>query len=120
MQEIPIDTWIKETIVILSRERDALLCDLSAGCDNVKPVLVDQSTQGRLTRADAMQQQATAIALVERKKLALKKVDAALARCYSGTYGICCDCGELISRERLAADPSTPFCSQCMAEREIR
>jgi DnaK suppressor protein len=115
-----MDPWIKEAVVILSQERDALLDELEAIGDNVKPVLLDQSTQGRLSRADSMQRQAMAITLVERKKLALKKIDAALARCHSGTYGICCDCGELISRDRLAADPSTPFCSQCMAERKIR
>jgi hypothetical protein len=43
-----MDTWIKEAIVILSRERDALLSELNGGCVKVKPVLLDQSTQGRL------------------------------------------------------------------------
>jgi len=112
-----MDAWITEAIRVLTDERNVLLHELNNDSDQTKPVLLDQSAQGRLTRADAMQQQAMAIALVERKKLALKKIDAALARCHAGTYGVCCDCGELIARERLAADPSTPFCSDCMVKR---
>jgi len=112
-----MDTWIKEAVIILGKERETLLSELSCASDHTKPVLLDQSAQGRLSRIDAMQQQAMALALVERKRLALKKVEAALARYRAGTYGICCDCGEMIARERLAADPSTPFCSDCMAER---
>jgi DnaK suppressor protein len=105
---------------ILSRERDILVKELDASRDNTSPILLDQSAQGRVTRADAMQQQTMAIAMVERKKLALRKIDAALARCHSGTYGICCACGDVIPRERLTIDLSTPFCLECLIECQMR
>ena len=39
----------------------------------------------------------------------------ALRRIESNTYGICIDCGEPISKARLAAVPQTPKCINCAA-----
>jgi RNA polymerase-binding transcription factor DksA len=44
----------------------------------------------------------------------LKAIGAALGRISSGTYGICMNCGNPISPERLAAVPYTPFCQDCV------
>ncbi len=76
-------------------------------------VSLDQSTQGRLSRVDAIQQQAMALANIESKKILIRKVEAAIERCHRGNYGICCGCGERISAERLGYDPATPFCQDC-------
>lgn len=46
----------------------------------------------------------------------LKAIDAALDRIAKGTFGICVNCGEPISSERLAIVPYTPFCRECAAE----
>ena len=43
----------------------------------------------------------------------LKRIDAALGRVESGTYGVCVKCGEDISTERLDLLPATPFCRNC-------
>lgn len=48
----------------------------------------------------------------------LEQVLAARQRLVEGTYGICLDCGEDIDLRRLAALPSTPYCTACQAIRE--
>ncbi|PKO35944.1 MAG: molecular chaperone DnaK [Betaproteobacteria bacterium HGW-Betaproteobacteria-7] len=81
-------------------------------------VELDQSSVGRVSRIDALQQQAIAQAAGERLKLRQRKLEAALARLQAGSYSICCDCGGEVERRRLDADPATPFCNECAAERE--
>lgn len=78
------------------------------------PVELDQTTQGRLSRMDAMQQQAMAASLVERLRTEIRKTEAALDRVAAGNYGECCRCGEEIEAQRLATDPATPFCAGCV------
>lgn len=48
----------------------------------------------------------------------LPMIDAALARINDGTYGICIDCGEMISRRRLERRPEVPRCVPCQREVE--
>ena len=46
-----------------------------------------------------------------------RKVEAAIARVEAGTYGICCQCDEEMTTERLRADPAAPFCQECIDDR---
>jgi len=78
------------------------------------PVELDQTTQGRLSRMDALQQQAMAASLAERLRTEIRKTEAALDRVSAGSYGQCCRCGDEILPARLAADPATPFCAECV------
>lgn len=85
---------------------------------NAGTVMLDQSSVGRLSRMDAMQQQAMASGLrasLQREELRLK---AAHNRLDNGTFGICCQCGADIAVPRLESDPGTPFCAACQEERE--
>ena len=85
---------------------------------NAGTVMLDQSSVGRLSRMDAMQQQAMASGLraaLQRQKLRLA---AARTRLENGSFGTCCQCGAAIALPRLQADPGTPFCADCQAERE--
>lgn len=45
----------------------------------------------------------------------IARIRAALVRIREGTYGICVQCGEQISAERLEILPETPLCRQCAA-----
>lgn len=81
-------------------------------------VMLDQSSVGRLSRMDAMQQQAMAQGMRERLALRQRKLEAALARIEAGRYGLCCGCGTMLKPERLDADPAAVFCADCAAERE--
>lgn len=42
----------------------------------------------------------------------------ALARLHAGLYGVCVDCGEYISRERLQHVPAALRCVPCQKESE--
>lgn len=47
------------------------------------------------------------------KKEEIKLLENALNRWYSGTYGICSHCGDLIPQDRLTAVPHTDQCVKC-------
>jgi DnaK suppressor protein len=51
--------------------------------------------------------------LRDREKFLLKKIDDALARIESNTFGICEICEEDISLKRLEARPVTTLCIRC-------
>ncbi len=48
----------------------------------------------------------------------LQKVDEALRKLEEGTYGICEDCGEEISEQRLKILPYAIYCIDCKEKRE--
>lgn len=82
-------------------------------------VMLDQSSVGRLSRMDALQQQAMASGIRERLLQRRLKLKAALDRIDAGRYGICCQCEGQLEQARLEQDPAAVFCAACMTEREI-
>lgn len=78
-----------------------------------KPVMLDQQSVGRLSRMDAMQQQAMAAAQEARRLGRVRAIDAALARIDSGEFGWCDDCGDFIGQRRLEYDPCLMLCLDC-------
>jgi len=56
-------------------------------------------------------------ALIEEINKSLIRVRKALARIKIGKYGICKDCGRMISTDRLAADPTAEHCLKCEKKR---
>ena len=98
---------IRKTLLAKRQELTDLL-DVSA--DGAAPVELDQTQQGRLSRMDALQQQAMATETQRRRHRQVQMLDAALQRLDDGDYGYCVNCGEEIEAERLALDPATPFC----------
>jgi DnaK suppressor protein len=55
-----------------------------------------------------------------REKSFLKKIDHALAKIDSGTFGICEACEEEISLKRVEARPETTLCIRCKEDQEKR
>ncbi|WP_333652439.1 RNA polymerase-binding protein DksA [Dissulfurispira sp.] len=53
-----------------------------------------------------------------RERQLLKKIDEAIEKIDSGTYGICEVCGEEINIKRLEARPVTTMCIECKTEQE--
>jgi DnaK suppressor protein len=94
-------------------ERAALRTVSTGSADSRDPVTLDQTSVGRLSRMDAMQQQAMALATERRRAVALTRIEAALARIEAGDYGWCVQCGEAIAPKRLALDPAIPTCIAC-------
>lgn len=87
---------------------------------NARTVTLDQTSVGRLSRMDAMQQQAMAQASLQRLALQRRRVEAALDRVRGGTYGRCCECDKEVGVERLLSDPAAPFCMDCQEERDAQ
>lgn len=80
-----------------------------------EPVTLQQDSVGRLSRMDAMQQQAMAQAQERRRSAERARIAAALVRLDEGEWGYCARCGEAIAEKRLRHDPSAPRCVQCAA-----
>lgn len=83
-----------------------------------RPVELDQQSVGRLSRMDAMQGQAMALATKERKQKRLIQLKAALKRVENDDFGYCQECDVPINPRRLAIDPTTLFCLECASKRE--
>lgn len=77
------------------------------------PVELDQTSVGRLSRMDAIQVQAMALATEERRKAELARVRSALERIDSDEFGYCDVCGEEIAPARLENNPAVTSCIGC-------
>lgn len=93
------------------------LVELSASSS--KPVSLDEPI-GRLTRVDALQQQAMSLAGRSGHQARLSMVRQALQRAEEGSYGICMGCDEPISEVRLDARPEATTCVECQERAEVR
>lgn len=78
-----------------------------------RPVKLDQSSVGRLSRIDALQNQGLTRGLQEREQAKFAQILEALRRIDEGTYGICEGCENPIGFERLSIFPETRMCSSC-------
>lgn len=101
---------IKQKLLDMKNE---LLNDQQMGEASSKPVELDQSGMGRLSRMDAMQTQAMALEAQSRRKLNLQKIDSALLRIEKKTYGLCVRCKQEIGQARLEFDPAVLLCIKC-------
>lgn len=97
--------------------RDELVELAASRRESTATVELDQSRVGRLSRMDALQQQAMAQNNLRRAELELRRIDAALERCEAGSYGYCLDCGEPIDPRRLELDLTSTRCVGCATER---
>ena len=70
-----------------------------------QPVALDQQLQGRLSRMDALQQQAMSEAGLRQAREQLLAARRALGRLEEGEYGYCEVSGEPIGLKRLIARP---------------
>jgi DnaK suppressor protein len=76
-------------------------------------VKLDQTSVGRLSRMDAMQQQNMAVSTQKKAAVRLGKVQAALLAIVEHDYGYCRRCDELIAYRRLLAQPEAKLCLLC-------
>jgi DnaK suppressor protein len=85
---------------------------------------IDEMTDHREVHADPADRatmetdRTTMLRLRDRERKLIPKIHEALARIQNGTYGLCDDCGEDISIERLKARPVTTLCIKCKNLRE--
>ena len=83
------------------------------GAQGQQTVELDQQAVGRLSRMDALQNQAMARAGRARRQAERQRLLAALGRLDEGEYGYCDDCGDAIAQGRLELDPAALRCVEC-------
>ena len=71
-----------------------------------------------LDRASAESDRTWTLRIRGRESMLIKKIRNSLEAIETEDYGICEDCGEEISLERLKARPVTSLCIRCKTKRE--
>lgn len=77
------------------------------------PVLLDQTSVGRLSRMDALMNEGLAQSSEARAGVELAQVYDALSRFERGTYGSCLECHSPIPFARLVVMPESRTCARC-------
>lgn len=103
----------REALSLLAARESDLKAQSDISAEAREPVELDQQSVGRLSRMDAMQQQAMSRATEETRKRDLLRIDAARRRLRDGEFGFCEDCGEPIPDPRLRVDPMAIRCIGC-------
>ena len=78
-----------------------------------KPVKLDQTMTGRLTRLDAIQLQSIQLETERRRNQELIKINVALNKIKSKSFGVCVICQMGIGLKRLSNNPTIPTCIDC-------
>lgn len=97
----------------LQSELDATIRLINESREYRAPVELDQQSVGRLSRMDAMQQQAMAQDITRRRQYRKIAIERALSRIRDGEFGYCAGCGEPIAVRRLEIDPTFEACVRC-------
>lgn len=99
----------------LQRQRAGLIKGAEAVLDQ-RPGLATFPDMNDQATAEADQN--FALRIKDRERKLIKKIDEALDRLATRTYGICEGCGEEIPLKRLKARPVTTFCIECKTQQE--
>ncbi len=100
------DTRIRSRLAELEQSSEA-------GKKAQEVVHLDQQAVGRLSRMDALQNQAMAKAQQSNRNREMSRLKAALARIEDGEFGFCEDCGDEIPIGRLNLDYAASKCVSC-------
>lgn len=103
---------------LLLARREELLSVAETAQRATDTVTLDQTRVGRLSRMDALQQQAMSQENSRRRALELKRIAEALSRIKEDEYGYCVECGESIAANRLQVAPAAPLCIDCASRGE--
>tara|TARA_R110002126_G_scaffold7828_38_gene37956 strand:- start:11827 stop:12159 length:333 start_codon:yes stop_codon:yes gene_type:complete len=98
---------------LLAARKADLIASVANASDSAAPVELDQQVQGRLSRMDALQGQAMAQATIQRRRVEIAQIDAALRRMEAGEFGYCVECGDDIAPKRLELNPAIARCVDC-------
>ncbi|MDH3472688.1 MAG: TraR/DksA family transcriptional regulator [Rhodospirillales bacterium] len=107
------DIDLKAVKARLEARREELHHLAETSAESRKPVELDQTRVGRLSRMDALQDQAMQLETERRRQIELQRIEATLERLAEDDYGYCVSCGEEIPAKRLQLDPTNPVCVDC-------
>ena len=97
----------------LARQLTKLEGSMRVTDEALRPVELDQTAVGRLSRIDSLQNQGLTQNLREREQVKLALLLEALKRMEADTYGVCTGCGNAVPFERLFVFPEAPECAAC-------
>lgn len=98
---------------LLLARRAEIQSVMEAASESARPVELDQTRVGRLSRMDALQGQAMAKETERRRTVELQRIATALERIEEEEFGYCVSCGEEIPLRRLELDPAVTTCVDC-------
>jgi len=98
---------------LIETRLEDLVAEDGLGQAGQKTVELDQQAVGRLSRMDALQNQAMAKANAARRQSERRRLLSALARMDEGEFGYCESCGDEIALKRLELDPAAIICVDC-------
>ena len=101
----------------LGEKRDVLIEAAQRTIKNEMVVPQDERFD-EVDQASTEYMQAFSFKLRGRERHLLVKIDVAIKKLESGTFGMCEDCEEQISLKRLEARPEAPLCIQCKEAQE--
>ena len=101
---------LNERLGELLKEANSTVSDMTAHKEN----LPDPSD-----RATLESDRNFTLRIRDRERKLIGKINEALERIVTGTYGICDECGENISEARLKARPVTTLCIDCKKKQEM-
>ncbi|UAW98659.1 TraR/DksA C4-type zinc finger protein [Halopseudomonas nanhaiensis] len=112
-----MDATLKAELKALILQRiEELEPSVDARAQRSENVELDQAKVGRLSRMDALQQQAMHDATQARSRNQLLRLQHALARLDQDDYGYCSECDEEIASGRLRIDPAVGLCVECASK----
>jgi DnaK suppressor protein len=103
----------KEKLLALKAELEHALADE----DGQAGVVELDGSIGRISRSEALIAQQMAIALQQRQREQLLRVESALKRMAQQRYGCCIRCKGAISDGRLDMQPEATLCMPCASRR---
>jgi DnaK suppressor protein len=98
----------------LRNEIAKVSASLASAAEAERPQTQDKCVVDRVSRIDAIRQQAMAADYRRRLQARRNRLAAALRRIETGNFGVCNGCGEDIGEARLRADPAATCCRECM------
>jgi len=107
------DQQVSELRAELERELAKLIKSMAVTEAALEPVQLDQTTVGRLSRIDSLQNRGLTKNLAQREQVKLALIQQALERMRRGTYGNCGVCGDPVRFERLFVFPEALTCTGC-------
>jgi DnaK suppressor protein len=121
MERINAKRYRSHILILLARLRDDLsrMADVGAATWRITPN--PELTRMPIHLADIAvdnSDRECELSLLESKEKTVRQLEDALDRIELGTYGRCEDCGERISKARLAAVPHATRCIKCASRIE--
>lgn len=111
------DAQLAELRRELERVLTRLERSLRATEEAARPVELDQTAVGRLSRMDSLQNQGLTRTLKEREQARLSLLHDAFERLEAGSYGICTGCGAAIDSSASWSSPRPRSAAAAGAER---